>query len=84
VIELANWSIRYGVNLRKRYAAVAKDKRTLYKCEVCGKSTVKRISTGIWRCKHCGATFAGGAYNLKTEAGKTADRILGQIKKESA
>lgn len=81
---MANWSIRYGVNLRKRYAVVAKDKRTLYKCDVCGKSTVKRISTGIWKCKHCGATFAGGAYNLKTEAGRTAERLLGQTKKVGA
>ena len=81
---MVNWSVRYGANLRKRYLAVAKDKKALYKCEVCGKDSVKRISTGIWKCKHCGATFAGGAYNLKTEAGRTAERILGQTKKVSA
>ena len=78
---MANWSIRYGVNLRKRWTAVQKDKKSRYVCEACGKSAVKRISTGIWRCKHCGATFAGGAYQLKTEAGRTVDRILGQMKK---
>ena len=73
---MANWSIRYGVNLRKRYAAVAKDKRALYKCDVCGKEAVKRVGTGIWRCRHCGAVFAGGAYTLKTEAGKTVERLI--------
>jgi large subunit ribosomal protein L37Ae len=78
---LANRSVKYGVNLRKRYEAVANEKRALYKCDVCGKDAVKRISTGIWRCKHCGAVFAGGAYSLKTEAGKTVDRILSQIGK---
>lgn len=78
---MANWSIRYGVSLRKRHAAVAKEKKTLYKCDVCGKEAVKRISTGIWKCKHCGATFAGGAYSLKTETGRTVERLLGQIKK---
>ena len=78
---MANWSIRYGVNLRKRYTAVSKEKKTLYECDVCRKHAVKRISTGIWRCKHCGATFAGGAYNLKTEAGRTVERLLGQMKK---
>lgn len=78
---MANWSIRYGVNLRKRYRAISKEKKTLYECDVCGKSAVKRISTGIWRCKHCGATFAGGAYSLKTEAGRTVERVLGQMKK---
>ncbi|VVB76644.1 50S ribosomal protein L37Ae [uncultured archaeon] len=81
---MVNWSVRYGVSLRKRFEAVTKDKKTLYKCEVCGKDTVKRISTGIWKCKHCGATFAGGAYNLRTEAGKSAERLLSQTKKESA
>ena len=75
---MANRSIRYGVNLRKRHAAVAKDKRALYKCEVCGKDTVRRVSTGIWRCRHCGAVFAGGAYTLRTEAGRLADRAIGQ------
>ena len=81
---MANWSIRYGVNLRKRYTAVQKDKRTLYKCDVCGKEADKRVSTGIWKCKHCGATFAGGAYTLKTEPGKTVDRLLSQASKGSA
>jgi large subunit ribosomal protein L37Ae len=78
---MANRSIRHGVNLRKRHAAVAKEKSSLYTCDVCGKEAVKRISTGIWRCRHCGATFAGGAYSLKTEVGKTVERLLSQQKK---
>lgn len=78
---MANWSIRYGVNLRKRYLAVSKEKKARYVCDVCGRTAVRRISTGIWRCKHCGATFAGGAYSFKTEAGKTVERLLGQLKK---
>ncbi len=78
---MANWSIRYGVNLRKRYLAVSKEKKTLYVCDVCGRTAVKRMSTGIWKCKHCGAIFAGGAYSLKTEAGRTVERLLGQLKK---
>lgn len=78
---MVNWSVRYGVNLRKRYLAVSKEKKTLYECGVCGRSAVKRISTGIWRCRHCGATFAGGAYSLKTEAGRAVERILDQMKK---
>jgi large subunit ribosomal protein L37Ae len=78
---MSNWSIRTGASLRKRYVAISKEKKTLYKCDVCGKEAVKRISTGIWKCKHCGAVFAGGAYSLKTETGRTVDRLLNQIKK---
>ncbi|KAF2232638.1 hypothetical protein EV356DRAFT_504881 [Viridothelium virens] len=31
-------------------------------CSFCGKTTVKRVSTGIWKCKACRKTLAGGAY----------------------
>lgn len=76
---MANQSIRYGVSLRKRYAAVAAEKRARYMCDVCGKTAVKRVSTGIWRCRSCGATYAGGAYTLKTSAGDTINRLISQM-----
>ncbi len=75
---MANKSIRYGVNLRKRESAVIAQSKSKYKCDVCGKQTVKRESPGIWRCKNCNATFAGGAYTLKTASGETVSRILGR------
>ncbi len=73
---MANKSIRYGVNLRKRERAVIKQKNTSYKCDVCGKSAVKRISVAIWKCTYCNATYAGGAFTMKTPSGETAARIL--------
>ncbi len=73
---MASPRIRYGVSLRKRYAAVQKDKRARYMCDVCGKEAVRRISTGIWRCRHCSATFAGGAYTFKTAAGEAAIQAI--------
>jgi large subunit ribosomal protein L37Ae len=33
-----------------------------YICTFCGKNTVKRHSVGIWKCKSCKKTVAGGAY----------------------
>lgn len=33
-----------------------------YTCTFCGKVTVKRQATGIWDCKSCKRTVAGGAY----------------------
>jgi large subunit ribosomal protein L37Ae len=73
---MSNSTIRYGVGLRKRYMAVSKEKKARYKCDVCGKTAVKRVSTGIWHCRYCNATFAGGAYSLKTAAGETVSMIL--------
>lgn len=73
---MANKSIRYGVTLRKKEAAVLKQKNAKYKCDMCGKQSVHRISVAIWKCEYCGATFAGGAYTMKTAAGETINRIL--------
>lgn len=33
-----------------------------YSCTFCGKVTVKRQAVGIWTCKACKKTVAGGAY----------------------
>ena len=33
-----------------------------YTCTFCGKVTVRRHSTGIWNCRSCKRTIAGGAY----------------------
>ncbi len=76
MIDVANFSVRYGVSLRKRYLAVIADKKKRYKCDLCGKVSVKRASNGIWHCRHCNATFAGGAYTFKTTAGETVSRLL--------
>lgn len=35
-----------------------------YVCTFCGKNTVKRKAVGIWDCKGCGKSVAGGAYTV--------------------
>lgn len=35
-----------------------------YTCTFCGKTTVKRNAVGIWDCKSCEKTVAGGAYTV--------------------
>lgn len=75
---MAKFSIRYGVTLRKRWSAVQADKRKRYRCDLCEKIAVKRAGNGIWHCRHCNATFAGGAYTFKTTAGETVSRLLGR------
>ncbi len=55
---------RYGSKVRKKYYEIIKKKNTLYKCPSCGLEKIKRISTGVWKCKHCNLKLAGGAYSL--------------------
>jgi large subunit ribosomal protein L37Ae len=35
-----------------------------YTCTFCGKLAVKRKAVGIWECKSCKKTTAGGAYTI--------------------
>ena len=35
-----------------------------YTCTFCGKNAVKRKAVGIWNCKSCDKTVAGGAWTV--------------------
>ncbi len=73
---MANKSIRYGVSLRKRERAIIDQQKARYRCDMCGKTAVKRQDTGIWHCSYCDATFAGGAYTFHTPAGETFGKLF--------
>jgi large subunit ribosomal protein L37Ae len=79
---MAQNSIRYGASIRKRADKIKHEKIANYLCEMCGKSSVKRIGTGIWKCKHCGVTYAGGAYTMTTPAGVNAKRNIESMQKK--
>lgn len=53
---------RYGVRVRKRSQEIEEGLRQRYDCPNCHAVAVRRQSTGVWACRHCGAVFAGGAY----------------------
>ena len=53
---------RYGVRIRKRVKAIEEEKVSSFQCPRCKYQRVRRTDTGIWRCRHCGLVFAGGAY----------------------
>jgi large subunit ribosomal protein L37Ae len=78
---MANFSIRYGASIRKRARGIKEKKQSKYRCDACGKLTVKRVGTSIWKCRHCGATYAGGAYTMTTPEGEVARRLIQDIKK---
>ncbi|MCG2881536.1 MAG: 50S ribosomal protein L37ae [Acidilobus sp.] len=62
------YGARYGSTLRKRVKAVLEKRYADHQCPFCSSvGTVKRVSTGIWKCVKCGHVWAGGAYVPRTE-----------------
>jgi len=55
----------YGTNVRTKLIAVESKQRKKQICPFCKKSSAKRKSAGVWECKKCEKTFAGGAYYLE-------------------
>jgi len=70
---------RYGMKLKKRWLEIDKKQRALHECPNCNRRAVRRISTGIWKCRKCGTTFVGGAYVPKTGVAKTVERIIRRL-----
>jgi large subunit ribosomal protein L37Ae len=66
--------VRYGSTVRKRYIKVITELKKPHRCPQCGFTRVKRESVGIWKCKKCEYTFAGGAYTPVTKLGVVAKR----------
>jgi large subunit ribosomal protein L37Ae len=65
---------RYGSTVRKRYAKVMVGFKGKHRCPQCGFAKVRRESVGVWRCRKCDYTFAGGAYMPVTKLGVVARR----------
>jgi large subunit ribosomal protein L37Ae len=53
---------RYGVVIRKNILLTEMKRKAAYECINCHHTNVRRIASGIWHCRHCDYTFAGGAY----------------------
>jgi large subunit ribosomal protein L37Ae len=65
---------RYGSSVRKRYIKIMTEMKKPHRCPQCGFSRVKRESVGVWKCRKCSFTFAGGAYTPTTKLGIVAKR----------
>lgn len=42
---------------------------------------VKRVASGIWKCRGCKVTFAGGAFEFATSVATTAKVTMHRLKK---
>ncbi len=67
---------RYGMRLRKKWLEIDRKQRLRHTCPVCQRRAVKRVASGIWACRKCGAKFTGGAYVPQTAAALTVERAV--------
>jgi len=67
---------RYGGLARKKVATIERVQRAKHECPSCGADKVRRVSTGVWACRKCDHTFAGGAYTPQTGSGRGAKKTL--------
>jgi large subunit ribosomal protein L37Ae len=54
---------KYGVKVRRSLQEADLRRTATYKCPRCEWLRVKRVSSGIWQCRHCDHKFVGGAYS---------------------
>ena len=68
---------RYGKKIRAKVANIEKIQKQRAICIKCDMPYVKRLASGIWICKKCGAKFAGQAYYPKSIVKKDRKQIKG-------
>ena len=78
---VGKYGIRYGSAIRKIVKKFELQQHAKYICPSCGKTSVKRVSCGIWKCKGCKITFAGGAFEFATSVATTARVTMNRLKK---
>jgi len=69
---------RYGVGIRKRLLKVEDKQQKNYACPFCGFKRVKRKAAGLYTCRKCNASFAGGAYLPVTLPGSIIKKTVAQ------
>ncbi|CAG0887958.1 unnamed protein product [Darwinula stevensoni] len=82
---VGKYGTRYGASLRKTVKKMEVTQHATYTCTFCGKEAMKRTCVGIWACKRCKRTVAGGAYIYATTAAVTvrsAVRRLREMKEQ--
>ena len=75
------YGTRYGQKLRKQVKAIEILQRTKSICPFCGKKSIKREAAGIWKCRGCRRSIAGGAWEFVTTAATTAKTTINRLKK---
>ncbi|ORX33741.1 60S ribosomal protein L37a, partial [Kockovaella imperatae] len=74
------YGTRYGASLRKTVKKMEITQHARYACPACGKNAVKRTAVGIWKCKPCRKTYAGGAYTFGTAGAATVRSTVRRLR----
>ena len=74
--KTARYGPRYGVAVRHRAGKALDRVKRKYTCPSCQYQKVTRKASGIWVCKKCGHTFAGGVWEPYTRASDANNRII--------
>ncbi|XP_064647703.1 large ribosomal subunit protein eL43 [Lineus longissimus] len=69
---VGKYGTRYGASLRKTIKKMEVTQHSKYTCHFCGKDAMKRHAVGIWHCKGCKKTVAGGAWIYATTTAASA------------
>merc|ERR1711990_1197529 len=74
------YATRYGASLRKTVKKMEVSQHATYTCPFCGKDALKRQAVGIWHCKGCRKTIAGGAWSHSTTAAVTVRSAIRRLR----
>merc|ERR1711915_696845 len=77
---VGKYGTRYGASLRKMAKKIEVSQHAKYTCKFCGKDAVKRSAVGIWKCKSCRKTVAGGAWAPSTSAAVTVRSAIRRLR----
>lgn len=75
------YGTRYGQKLRKQVRGIEILQRTKSICSFCGKTAIKRVACGIWKCKGCKRVISGGCWDFVTTAATTAKTTINRLKR---
>ncbi|KAJ3372229.1 60S ribosomal protein L43 [Allomyces arbusculus] len=77
---VGKYGTRYGATLRKQIKKMEITQHAKYTCSFCGKDSVKRTAVGIWHCKGCKKTMAGGAWTVGTTTAATVRSTVRRLR----
>jgi large subunit ribosomal protein L37Ae len=79
---VGKYGTRYGASLRKQVKKVEITQHAKYTCTFCGKDSVKRSAVGIWHCRGCKKTVAGGAWVMNTSSATTVRSAIRRLREQ--